>query len=508
MKGRDKRRAITLGARIGLVFVMALAVVILVVYYVLSQNFSRLLTDYSIQLVQSMIGQGVTLVENELESGRKEISLLADSFDVPETDGGPVEFQTQIFDKEDFLRMTYVTETGTTASDGRTGDVRGREDIAAAFDGTPGIYGPYFDEAGQYVICFTAPVWRDGEVAGVLSVEKDGYLFSRLIKDLRFADSGECYVIDANGTDIAVSDPNHIEWVDTQYNGRKLLEEKEDPTTRSIVELEQKGLDGETGVGTYLWNGNVYVAYQPVPSTGWVFLAGLREEEITAMTRSVIYASVENGPALRICFTVFLLLAALMVYWIAASMKKNEEINRKLELIANHDSLTGLLNRRFLETELSERWSYPVKISGSAAVYMMDIDDFKKYNDFFGHQKGDDCLRTVSGIFKNTFQGKDSYVMRYGGEEFVAVAFLLDQSIAMEKGKEICRSVENEKLPNGRGGYVTVSIGICHVDLTSGTSLYDCIKNADGALYRAKGEGKNRAVLVEAEDKGNGQEAM
>lgn len=498
MEEQRRKKNIFLGLRIGLVFIAALAMVILVAYYALSRNFHNMLTNYTVQLVQSMIGQGVAMVEEELETNKKEITLLADTMIIPSQNDPDIHFDAQTFQDEDLKRFVYITETQSITSDGQERNIKNRQDILDAFSGKYAVYGPYFDTDGQYLVCYTAPVVRDGKIAGVLCAEKDGYYFSRLIENIRFGDSGEAYIINTEGTDIAVSRPEHMDWVNDQYNGRALLAEKEDPVTRSIVELEQKGLNGETGIGTYTWNdGLCYVAYAPVPSTKWVLLAGLREEEITAMTKSTLYATALKGPAMIICFTVFFILAALIVFWIISSTKKNAEINKNLEKIANHDALTGLLNRRFLETDLSERWRYPVKVSGPAAVFMADIDDFKKYNDYYGHQAGDNCLRVVAGVMKNALQDCDSYVIRYGGEEFIAAVFLMEQEDALKKGREICRLVEAEKLPNSEGGCVTISVGISHVSLTSEASLAQCIQDADQAMYQAKKDGKNRAVIIE-----------
>lgn len=493
-----KQQAASLGIRIGLLFLLGVFIVVLVAYYVLSRNFHSLLTHYSIQLVQAMVNQGVELVEYELETGRKEIILRAGVFVAPEDAGQEVRFP-RVFSSPDELRMVYATEERTVASDGRARSVRDRRDVAAALAGETAIYGPYFNEEKEFVICYTAPVRRGGAIIGALSIEKDAYRFCRLIEHIRFADSGESYIINAEGTDIAVSRREHLDWVTSEYNAQKLLQDQEDPVTRSILELEQKGLAGEKGVGTYYWKGSlVHVVYAPVPSVHWVLLGGLREEEIASMTQSVLSASLSKGSALHLCLAVFALLTGLIVFWIFSSLKKSDEINKKLELIANHDSLTGLLNRRFLETSLAEFWKYPIKVSGQAAVFMMDIDNFKKYNDFYGHPKGDDCLRRVSGVFKNAFVGFDGNVIRYGGEEFMAVIFLMDRQSAREQGQKICRLVESERLPDSEGGVVTVSIGVCHVRNTLDASLYECIQVADKALYQAKKSGKNRAVLLDA----------
>lgn len=500
MKTGDKNRAIALGVRIGLVFLIAVAVLILAAYYVLSENVHTLLTSYTIKLIEAMVDQGVISVENELQAGRAEAEILADYFakndDLADSE---IRFPQNLI-RPDVLRAVYISESGLTSSDGRKLDIRSRQDVRSAFEGESTFYGPYFNEENEYVICYTAPVKEDSAVVGVLSIEKSGYRFCELIEGIQFVDSGESYIINAEGTDIAVSDQEHIDWVNSQYNARELLEKKEDATTRSILELEQRGLNGESGVGTYYWDeGLCYVVYSPISSAGWVFLAGIREEELAQMTQDTLFTSISNGPTLAVCMIVFLLLTGLIVFWIISNTKKNAEINEKLEFIANRDSLTGLPNRRFLENRLTRMWEYPIKVSGQAAVFMMDIDNFKRYNDCYGHPQGDECLRCVANIIKHIFEGCGGEVIRYGGEEFVAVAFLLDQSAAIELGRNICRMVEDEGMPDADGGAVTISVGVCHVNTTLDASLKQCIELADKALYQAKKNGKNRAELLTAE---------
>ena len=168
--------------------------------------------------------------------------------------------------RSEILRMVYVSPDSVTASDGRERDIKDRQDIKTAFARQGFVYGPYFNEANEYIVCYSAPVYQNGSIAGVLCIEKDGYIFSSIIQGLQFVDSGESYMINAEGTDIAVSRREHVEWVDSQYNAEKILEEKEDPVTRSIIELERNGLDGKSGRGTYCWeDGLCYLFYAPSP---------------------------------------------------------------------------------------------------------------------------------------------------------------------------------------------------------------------------------------------------
>ncbi|BDF71004.1 hypothetical protein CE91St41_17690 [Oscillospiraceae bacterium] len=499
MVNQNRKRAVALGVRIGVVFLLSICVIVFLTYYVMSRNMYNQLTEYSIGLIQSMADQGVQTVESELELERKAISLKAASFQVP-AEGQAIKFPQDSV-TEQVLRTLYVSDEGTVSSDGRRRDVSGREDVRAALGGETAVYGPYFNEENEYVVCYTAPVTRDGAIVGALSVEKDGFRFCELIKNIRFFETGESYMLNAEGTDIAVSDPNHISWVTEQYNSQALYAAGGDEETKLILDLELKALAGERGVGTYYWNdGLVYVIYVPISSEGWVLLAGMREEEISSITQTTLFTSLSKGPVLKLSLLTLVLLTGLIILWIVGSAKKNAEINEKLEVIANHDAMTGLLNRRYLETGLAQKWRFPVKIPCEAAVFMSDIDDFKLYNDTFGHPSGDDCLRRVATLIKGSLEGLNSYAIRYGGEEFVAAVFLIDRQAASELGERICRLVEDAAMPDGRGGIVTISVGVFHVSSTLKVSLFDCIQGADQALYQAKKDGKNRVVVTGAPD--------
>lgn len=447
MEIRNKKHAISLGVRIGVVFLMAVIIVIMVAYFVLSQNFQGMMTDYTIRLIETMTSQGVKMVETELETRQEEISLLAESFKVPDAGDNIQEFP-QPYAEGEYLRMLYITHSGTMASDGRQRDVRGRQDVREAFEGETAVYGPYFNEENEYVVCYSAPVMQGGEIVGVLSVEKDGYRFCKLIENIRFVNSGESYIINAEGTDIAVSDQNHIEWVDIQYNARELLEEQRDEETKSILELEQNGLDGKSGIGTYYWHdGLCYLAYEPIQSVGWVLLVGIREEEIASLTQSVFFASISEGPVLGICLFLVIVLTALIIYWIISSMKKNDEINEKLRVIANYDALTGLMNRNSYHTAL-DRLSEGKKCS-FACIYI-DVNGLHELNNHLGHQAGDQMLKAVADALRHMFPKEEIY--RIGGDEFVVLC-------RGQSGKEIYHIIEQVRKSLRDQNY-EISVGI------------------------------------------------
>lgn len=421
MEINEKKRILILGSRIVCVFLAAFLILIFTVYSVFSKNFQSMLADYTINLMRSMVDQGVISVENELKSSKVVLEDLADTFVVPKEEEA-VEFPENI-SGSNLLRLVYVSEDGSVSSDGRKLDIRSREDVKMACSGQIGVYGPYFNEQNEYVMCYSAPVFQDGRIAGVLSMEKDGYYFCDLIENLTYVDTGESYIINGEGTDIAVSNQDHISWVNDSYNAKQIFEETEDAGARSVMELEQKGLDGESGVGTYYWDdGLCYVVYAPIPSVQWVLLAKIRQEELVSMMDSTFLTSISKGPVLQVCLIVFLLLISLVIYWILSSSKKSAVINARLNVIANYDSLTGTKNRNSFHTAIDKFGS--LNLSQFACVYL-DANGLHEINNRLGHQAGDRMLRSVADVLCQNFPHECVY--RIGGDEFVVLCQNMDK---------------------------------------------------------------------------------
>ena len=170
-----------------------------------------------------------------------------------------------------------------------------------------------------------------------------------------------------------------------------------------------------------------------------------------------------------------------------------EQANVKLELLANTDPLTGARNRRFFIAQMKSEYERIARYQRPCSVLMLDIDHFKKVNDTFGHDIGDEALRaffrTVDGVLR-----KQDTLARMGGEEFAVLLPETDTVRATIVAEHILDAVRKIELstPSGPLRYTT-SIGIASLD--SDMPLYDAaLKNADLALYAAKQRGRDRAV--------------
>jgi diguanylate cyclase (GGDEF)-like protein len=171
-------------------------------------------------------------------------------------------------------------------------------------------------------------------------------------------------------------------------------------------------------------------------------------------------------------------------------------LNLKLAALSSTDGLTGIANRRRFDEVLASEWLRAARAGQPLAVGLLDVDWFKKYNDHYGHQAGDECLRRVAEVFTAKVRRTGDLVARYGGEEFVFIAPGTNGNNALGIARKICEALQALGLPHEMSefGIVTASIGVAARVPREGESPDVLIKAADDALYRAKAQGRNQAV--------------
>ncbi|MGX4644176.1 diguanylate cyclase [Massilia sp. SYSU DXS3249] len=167
-----------------------------------------------------------------------------------------------------------------------------------------------------------------------------------------------------------------------------------------------------------------------------------------------------------------------------------------LEKLATRDGLTGLANRRCFDDTIAAEWTRALRLRQPLSLLMVDVDNFKAYNDANGHLGGDECLKRIATAVASEMRAND-LVARYGGEEFAVI--LPNQSLkgAAIVAERIRRRVESLQLPNGLAPLrqVTVSIGAATAIAGPDSSPNELVAIADAALYRAKHLGRNRISL-------------
>jgi diguanylate cyclase (GGDEF)-like protein len=182
--------------------------------------------------------------------------------------------------------------------------------------------------------------------------------------------------------------------------------------------------------------------------------------------------------------------------------------NTELARISNIDPLTGVHNRRYLDSELRAQWKRCLQRGQPISVLMIDLDHFKDLNDQHGHAYGDEVLILVAKTLRQALRDKQDKMARYGGEEFVVILpnRLLPSAISI--AQRLCTAVRDAQLPPDSSGlpvHLTISIGVASARPTSGSGSTRMLRAADTALYKAKANGRDRVWPV-AGDRDQGSE--
>lgn len=170
--------------------------------------------------------------------------------------------------------------------------------------------------------------------------------------------------------------------------------------------------------------------------------------------------------------------------------------NEELERLTLVDGLTGIANRRYFNEYLEREWRTALRQGKPLGLIMVDIDYFKRYNDTYGHQSGDACLKMVAVILDGSVRRAADLTARYGGEEFAIILPDTDLKGTAAKADQLRRQVEKVGLEHRSAplGQVTVSMGVASLLATPDFNPEDLVGLADQALYRAKQEGRNRIM--------------
>jgi diguanylate cyclase (GGDEF)-like protein len=169
----------------------------------------------------------------------------------------------------------------------------------------------------------------------------------------------------------------------------------------------------------------------------------------------------------------------------------------ELQRLATRDGLTSVANRRSFDDMLNMEWRRASRESRALSLLMVDVDFFKRFNDTYGHQGGDECLRQVAAAMSGVVKRASDAVARYGGEEFAILLPATEPDGALIVAERIRAAVTALRLPHSGSevaDHVTVSIGVASIQVTGNGVPSSLVAAADAALYRAKHTGRNRVV--------------
>ena len=176
--------------------------------------------------------------------------------------------------------------------------------------------------------------------------------------------------------------------------------------------------------------------------------------------------------------------------------KRLKLLGEELHLLSTTDSLTGLANRRHFETCYDAEWRRAIRSQDAITLIMIDIDYFKNYNDHYGHQAGDTCLRSVSDVFQTYAQRSGELVARYGGEEFIMLLPKMTLEGGQHIARSLCKRIEEMSLSHADSPekVVTISAGVASCIPGIDDESEQLLKDADRCLYLAKGNGRNQVA--------------
>lgn len=273
----------------------------------------------------------------------------------------------------------------------------------------------------------------------------------------------------------------------------------------------------------YLWQ----VKKQQLNPTFWAFNLMIFSLTITISLWQAVYATtlfdpteandiylknlVSNG---ILFFGTLLSVVLTIAVWLAhrfyeqvkdlkIAHQKILSLNRKLKKLSYIDGLTNIANRRFFNMTFEKEWSRTCRRQERLLLMIIDIDYFKNYNDFYGHQQGDECIKNVAHILKKLVNRKTDLVARYGGEEFILLMTDISPESAQMMAENIHKTIVNLRIPHAASpihSSLTISLGYNIVIPTPDLDPTKFILEADKALYQAKQQGRNRVVGCRQED--------
>ena len=175
-------------------------------------------------------------------------------------------------------------------------------------------------------------------------------------------------------------------------------------------------------------------------------------------------------------------------------ISERKTFEEKMVWLSNHDELTGLYNRRYFNRQIAIEWHRLMRTKSNLGLMLIDVDDFKKYNDTLGHMAGDLCLKLIAGTINSIINRAGDFAARYGGEEFVLLLPNTDQNGITHLARKLQQAIEKLDLAHpcsSHGQQVTASIGLTSMLPGNASNLDVLIQQADHALYQAKNSGKN-----------------
>lgn len=323
MREKNKRSGfkIGIGNKIGIMIEIPILIIFIVVYFLLNKSIQKSIIDSNLNMLHNVTKLSANLVEKEISGNMMELKLIADN-ELIKNPSGDWEQQNALLQKyqkeNNYIRILLVDANGDFHStDGQQNNLGQREDFVTAMSGEQAIFGPFFNSEGEFLISYITPIFNHGKVTGAVAIIKDGNTFSNIIHDIEFLNTGEVYLIDENGTMIAINNEEKASLITEKTNRQELS--KEDASYTKLAEIEKEALSGATSNSIYEQeNQKFHITYTPVEGSKWALLSTVNETEFKNlaneslnMLRTIIIISI----------LVLILFNFCISFWISRKFK-------------------------------------------------------------------------------------------------------------------------------------------------------------------------------------------
>lgn len=328
----EKKNTVKFSFWITTVIILAGAIVTFSMYFLIQNSFFKTTVTHEMELMQIMETLGSELLDSRLGDLKSELEDKAEQYGgelVRASDEEIEQILSTITSEESERNYCYQTRDKQYYDNQFQENDTLQINLSRTWEGETVLFSPDFNEKDNYVMAIAAPVWENNAVAGVLIEYVDGYCLSQWMGELFTSlDFGTAYIVNEDGRNIGTAREENYDWITTRYNAQELVKENGDEETKTIARLEKRGIDGEVGVDTYEWEGQLsYVAYGPLTEAGWGFCVGFYGSQFEAYTREVTAISSRSAGVL---LAVFLFFLAVILTVIARNLHKERGYNKML----------------------------------------------------------------------------------------------------------------------------------------------------------------------------------
>lgn len=340
-----KKKQILISIVIVVSFIISSILLIGFIYTTVEKGFFDAVTAHTVEMAEVTRDLGAAKVDKEIRDLKTDLQNKAvDYSDLLLTldDKEIISLLSDINLSEYGFDFWFITDEKIIGGDSKKAEWIKKQDFSQAYESKEAfLVGPVFDEERVYTLLAAVAIYQEGEFSGLLVERIDGYCLSKWISNIKFtAGEGVAYITNSEGRNIAASRAENYDWITGEYNSIALAEQYGDEESVSVANLERKPLEGETGSGTYLWEGALsYLSYTPLTEMKGGFFVGFYGDTFAEYIKGITLQSGNVGrPLIAVVIVVFSASIVFMFYQL------NKEKNQSLLLARKNKEIQGQAN--------------------------------------------------------------------------------------------------------------------------------------------------------------------